>query len=312
MSSGGFKTERCTHKSRKPVKKKRSQSSLTSFFTSANVKKQSKIVTTDLIDGGVKLECPYCFKFFSTQGFANHVRKHEVRGDKITSRPRVGKVKLRGPKYPEPVQLGVSTVDLTTKETHTEPVDLTTTVDPNPDTVVVDSTPPKVGGVTRRNFGDFRLTPGGNSYVDGVVEGFQVNLVQLSGGLSVSKLMANNDINVTSVCILVCLVNGEVQISWTIPGVFWHFVPKERILRPLNMATPARTLMRIAYKSFKLGIPSDCEGLDPTDGLLFKSHHKKFEEMGVWASCQASPLQNFKLKTVKENKEWKFTNERQG
>ena len=35
--------------------------------------------------------------------------------------------------------------------------------------------------------GDFELCipPGGNSYVGGVVEGFQVNLVQLSGGLSV-------------------------------------------------------------------------------------------------------------------------------
>ena len=152
MSTGGIETEKCTHNSRTPVKKKRSQSTLASFFTFGNVNKQSKIVTTDLIDGGVKLECPYCFKFFSTQGFANHIRKHEALGDKITSRPRVGKVKLRGPKYPEPVQLGVSTVDLTTKETHTETVDLTTTVDPNPDAAVVDSTPPKAGGVTRRNF----------------------------------------------------------------------------------------------------------------------------------------------------------------
>ena len=155
--------------------------------------------------------------------------------------------------------------------------------------------------------GDFRLTPGGNSYVNGVVEDFQINLVQLSGGLSVSNLMKNNDINVTSVCILVSLVNGEVQINWTIPPVFWHFVLKERILRPINMETPARTLIRIAYKSYKLGISSDCTGLDPMSGLLFKSHHKKFEDMGVWASSEASPLKNLKLKTVKENKEWKFT-----
>ena len=84
----------------------------------------------------------------------------------------------------------------------------------------IDMKPDDIDAYYGVEVGDFRLTPGGNSYVDGVVEGFQVNLVQLSGGLSVSKLMKNNDINVTSVCILVSLVNGEVEITWTIPPVF--------------------------------------------------------------------------------------------
>lgn len=153
MSSGGFKAERYTQKN-KSVKKKRSQSSLSSFFTFGNMKK-SKIVTTDLIDGGVKMECPYCFKFYSTQGFPNHVRKHQSLGEKLTPRPRVGKVKSIGPKYPQPVKIGVKkpTVDLTTDESQTVPIDLSTTV--SPDTVSVDSPDCNSGGgkgVTRRNF----------------------------------------------------------------------------------------------------------------------------------------------------------------
>ena len=127
--------------------------------------------------------------------------------------------------------------------------------------------------------GDFKLSRGGNSYVDGVVEGFQINLVHLSGGLSVENLMRNNDINATSVCVLISLVDGEVQIHWNIPPVFWHFFLKERILHPVNMESPARTMMRIAYKSYKLGIACDCTGL-PVLGFL--------EERGVFTQVRTT------------------------
>ena len=66
---------------------KRSQSSLISFFNLGNVK-QSKIVTTDLIDGDVKLEYPRCFKFYSTQGFPSHVRKHQSLGERRPKDPK--------------------------------------------------------------------------------------------------------------------------------------------------------------------------------------------------------------------------------
>ena len=58
------------------------------------------------------------------------------------------KVKLRGPKYPVPVEVGVPTVDLTTDERLTVPIDTSTTVDLDPDSV--DLSPPKTGGVNRR------------------------------------------------------------------------------------------------------------------------------------------------------------------
>ena len=103
--------------------------------------------------------------------------------------------------------------------------------------------------------------------------------------VSISNLMRNNDINVTSVCVLVSLINGDVQIQWTVPPVFWYFLLTKRILHPVNMESPAHTMMRIAYKSHKLNIDCDCTGLDPFSDVLFKSHHKKFQEMVVWALC---------------------------
>ena len=74
------------------------------------------------------MKCPYCFKFFSTQGFPNHIRKHQSLGEKKKQRPRVGKVKSRGPKYPKPSVNIVekTTVDLTTDETKIVPIDLST------------------------------------------------------------------------------------------------------------------------------------------------------------------------------------------
>ena len=155
--------------------------------------------------------------------------------------------------------------------------------------------------------GDFGLVPGGNSYIDGP-GGLKVNLVKLSGGCSVESLLANNDVNITSVSIQVSTdpLNGNLQTHWTIPPVFWHFLLKERIIHPVNKDTPARTMMRIAYKSYKLGLPCNTDGLDPLNGVLFKSHQKKYVTMGEWVSRESSPINKFRLKVVKTDKEWKF------
>ena len=75
----------------------------------------------------------------------------------------------------------------------------------------------------------------------------------------------------------------------------------------MNKDTPARTMMRIAYKSYKLGLSCNTVGLDPLNGVLFKSHQKKYETMGEWVSRESSPIKNLQLKVVNQDKkEWKF------
>ena len=74
---------------------------------------------------------------------------------KLTQRPRLGKVKSLGPKYPKPVEFGVDkqTVDLITEEDSNVSVDLSTA---DSGSKGVDLTPPPpqtdTGGFSRRNF----------------------------------------------------------------------------------------------------------------------------------------------------------------
>ena len=147
--------------------------------------------------------------------------------------------------------------------------------------------------------GVFRLQRGGNTYVDGVVEGKQINLVKVSGGLTVRNVLDNNDINITAVCVNISRDgDNDINIDWTIRPVFWHFLLKDRMLRHTNTDTAARTLMRVCYKSYKIGIPCDCSGLIPYDGVLYKSHKKKIDAMGAWVSGPTSPIKHLELKVM--------------
>ena len=59
------------------------------------------------------------------------------------------------------------------------------------------------------------------------------------------------------------------------------------------------------------GLPCNTTGLDPLNGILFKSHQKKYESMGEWVSRESSPINNLRLKVVKEDKQWKFVENNQ-
>ena len=149
MSSGGFKFPSSSRKgsSHKRSVKKHSQTSLTSFFGSGVVKK-TKLVTTDLIGGGVKIECPYCFKYFSTQGYPNHEKQHKSLGHKMGTKPQVGKAKTRGDKYTKPVIHCTKqpTVDLTKEPTTTTSsvTDLSSNTGPDPVATPVSAAVPPV------------------------------------------------------------------------------------------------------------------------------------------------------------------------
>ena len=83
--------------------------------------KKKKLVTSDLIGGGVKVECSCCFKYFSTQGFPNHEKHHKSFGHKLGTKPQTGKAKTTGAKCDEPVicEGKKETVDLTKNPTTT-------------------------------------------------------------------------------------------------------------------------------------------------------------------------------------------------
>ena len=122
MSSGGFKSPVF----KKNIKKRRIQYTLSSFFGSSDTKKK-RVVSKDLFSGGVKYQYPFCFKWFTTQGFPNHKRVHERNGDKLTNNNPNGQVKSHGPKYDKPF-VGGTTKDTTSTVNPTK--DVTSTANP--------------------------------------------------------------------------------------------------------------------------------------------------------------------------------------
>ena len=77
---------------------------------------------------------------------------------------------------------------------------------------------------------------------------------------------------------------------------FWRFLLDERILQAWRTDSPARTLVRLAYKSYQMGLPFSMSDLSLCDGKLFSSHMKKVEEMkNDWGLY---PFSDYKLKVV--------------
>ena len=74
-------------------------------------------MSTDIFAGGVKYLCPFYFKWFTTQGFPNHMRSNERNGDKSVNKKPNGQVKSHGPKYDKPFVGGKdAAANTTTKE----------------------------------------------------------------------------------------------------------------------------------------------------------------------------------------------------
>ena len=109
MSSGGFKSPVNNVKEKK-IKKRRFQCTLSSFFGSSPLKKP-RVVTTDVIGGGVKYKCSYCGVWKFPQGFKNHVQAHKNKGEKLEDKRENGKVKCHGKKYDKPFVGGTDVSD---------------------------------------------------------------------------------------------------------------------------------------------------------------------------------------------------------
>ena len=92
-------------------------------------------------------------------------------------------------------------------------------------------------------------------------------------------------------------------MQWLIAPQYWHFLLVDSTLRSWGTDSPARTLVRLAYKSYQMGLPFSKSSLSLSSGELFISHFKKVEEMeNDWADY---PFADFKLK-VKTKKSYVF------
>lgn len=116
--------------------------------------------------------------------------------------------------------------------------------------------------------------------------------------MSGEGFLNNNDINATAVCIEFTGDDGVSPVVKVHP-LFWEFVlsGSERVLKASKADVEAKTLVRLAFKSFELGIPFDNK--DPTGktieahvGVLYKSHVSKIEKMKEWPD---SPFRSMKV-----------------
>jgi len=103
-----------------------------------------------------------------------------------------------------------------------------------------------------------------------------------------SSFLENNDINATAVCIKAS--GGESStFEFKVHSSFWEFLlsDSERTLAASRGGVKAKTLIRLAFTSFELGIPFDNKdpsgvAIDPLSEPLYKSHVDKIEKMKDW------------------------------
>jgi hypothetical protein len=99
-------------------------------------------------------------------------------------------------------------------------------------------------------------------------------------------LLADNDLNATAVVINVYAVEPGQPTKFTVEvsPYFWEFLLSEHhTLKAVNpQQTRARSLVRMAFKAFEMGLPFHDHGIDPGSELLFRSHKEKIEQMAAW------------------------------
>ena len=116
--------------------------------------------------------------------------------------------------------------------------------------------------------------------------------------------MANCDIIAVAICVLVVVENSEVSATkWIVTPEFWHFLLISRTLQSWRTDSPARTLVRMAYKAYQMKIPFSFSSLSLLEGDLFASHQKKILEMK--AEWPEYPFSDFRLR-VKSRKSFEF------
>ena len=123
----------------------------------------------------------------------------------------------------------------------------------------------------------------------------EVNLIQCEN-LNIPYLINNVDINAVAVCVLVQVLESKVISSQqTVAPEFQHFLLEDNTIQSWRTDSPARTLVRMAFKSFEMELPFSMSSLSITDGLLFTSHKRKVEKMKrEWS---AYPFSEYSLRT---------------
>lgn len=118
--------------------------------------------------------------------------------------------------------------------------------------------------------------------VDGIDE--EVNTVRCLK-FSGSAFLDNNDINATAVCIEATQDGFKFKVHPT----YWEFLLSypDRILKPSRTGVRAKTLVRLAFKSYELGIPFDDKDpsgvpIDAQSEPIYKSHVDKINKMKDW------------------------------
>jgi hypothetical protein len=115
------------------------------------------------------------------------------------------------------------------------------------------------------------------------------------------SLLVSNDINATAVASNVYEVSQPVKFTVEVSAYFWEFILSERhALKAVNPSrAKARSLVRMAYKAFEMGLPFDDYGIDPGSEVLYRSHKEKVKD---WAN---SPFTNMRLERA-ENEGYAF------
>ena len=97
--------------------------------------------------------------------------------------------------------------------------------------------------------------------------------------------------------------DNVLSAEWFVASQFWDFLLRDQTLQSWRTDSPARTLVRLAYKSFQMGLPFSLSSLSIVDGELFSSHKKKVEEMQE--NWEAYPFSEYSLK-AKTKKSYVF------
>lgn len=122
-----------------------------------------------------------------------------------------------------------------------------------------------------------------------------VNTVAVRG-FGPENLLRMNDIDATGVAIEARrdAGSGELILKYHITCVYWRFLlSKPHILRPADESNlSAKVLVRIAYKSYQMGLGYDVSALNPTDGYLPNNIVKKIEAMKDWSK---NPIKDYDL-----------------
>jgi hypothetical protein len=113
--------------------------------------------------------------------------------------------------------------------------------------------------------------------------------------LNLQALTSNCDINAVQVSVHVHInEDGRiVKLEWLIGQSFWHFLLEDSTMRPISSASPAATLVRLAYKAMQHPTLDVNYGqLSCLSGHVFQSHKDKLQLIEQWSG---SPFDGFRL-----------------